>query len=318
MSPLAEGEWNLSYFSDGLNGGGDLTFGSWRSGLYLLKESFEIKYGDQDVDDARLPREDGLRFGEDFTGGSTITFELGVDTVDQAAAGIARHGANLAAVSALKAAWDAASLRGNPGEAAVLRTVQGGRARRFYGRPRKGDTSDTKLSRQGYTPTILTYATADGVAYDDVEKTERVGMVPADHHGLVGPLRSPLTMTGEGATKTPGKLWVGGDRPAWPIITFFGPISRPRCEVAGKWTAGLDLVLRAGERVAIDTRPFGRTARTVLRNGSASVAGALTRGTPRLKDLKLPVGRQSVKLRGGDPTASAYMVISWRDAYSYL
>ncbi|MFI1201604.1 hypothetical protein ACH4VR_19495 [Streptomyces sp. NPDC020883] len=313
MSQLAEGEWNLAYYSDGLNPGADFTFGSFRSGYYLL-EPFEIKYGDSDVGDVPLPREDGVRLGQDYRAGATLTFEVGVDTVDRASTS-ARHDANLDAVSVMTQAWDAESLRGRFGKPAVLRTRQGGRARCFYGRPRKCEPSSSKLTRQGYTPVIATFASVDGTAYDDVEQNIRVGMAPPPHHGLIGPLTSPLTMTGECATKVPGEIIVGGTKPAWPIITIFGPVTQPACELVGYWKVTLDLTLAAGERVAIDTRPWGRT---VLRNGHASVAGLLTRDSPTLKNMRLPIGRRDLVLRGKDPTATAYMIVAWRDAYTYL
>ncbi|MFP3990988.1 hypothetical protein U9R90_26680 [Streptomyces sp. E11-3] len=312
--PLAEGEWKLSYSANGIHPGASFTFGSIRSGFYLL-EPHEIVYGDTEAGDKPLPREDGIRFGQDFKAAATITFEIGVDTVDQAPGGHGRHGANLDALSALAQAWDAEAVRRRFATPAVLRTVQGGRARRLYGRPRRCASVGSRLTRQGYTPVIATFACQDGVAYDDVEQQQRIDIVPPSHHGLVGPLTTPLTMTGPSTSLPTSDVVVGGTGPAWPVITIHGPISRPVCEVVGRWKAGLDLDLGAGERVVIDPRPW---ARTVLRNGNASVAGALHRSAPRLADIRLPLGRQDFILRGTDPTGTAYMTVAWRDAYAYL
>jgi hypothetical protein len=312
--PLAEGEWNLSYSSNGIYPAANINFGTFQTGYYLL-DPYEITYGDADVGDTPMPRRDGVRLGMDFRTTATITFEIAVDTVDAAPTLLGRHGANLAAVSALGQAWDGEAVRRLFGTPAVLRTTQGGRARRFYGRPRKFAPAASRLTRQGHTPVVANFLSLDGIAYDDTEQTLRVDLVPPPHRGLVGPLTTPLRMTGTGATKVPGEAIILGTRPTWPVITIYGPIAQPACEVVGKWKAALDLTLKAGERVTIDPRPW---ALTVLRNGSASVAGNLTRASPRLTDMRLPTGRQDFILRGSDVTGLAYMTVAWRDAYAYL
>lgn len=312
--PLREGEWNLSYPSNGIHPGADFTFGTIASGYYLL-EPYEITYAEPDVGDAAMPRRDGVRLGQDYRSTATITFEVGVDTVDDAATLIGRQAANLGAVSAMAQAWDAEAVRRRFGTPAALRTVQGGRARRFYGRPRKFAPAASKFTRQGYTPVVATFLSTDGVAYDDVEQTLTVAINPPPHRGLKSPLTTPLRMTGAGATKVPGEAVIGGTKPTWPVITFYGPISKPACEVVGKWKVQLDLNLGPTDRVTIDTRPW---ALTVLRNGSASVAGQLTRSSPLLADMRLPPGRHDFILRGADATGLSYMTVTWRDAYAYL
>lgn len=313
MSP-AEGEWNLSYSANGIHSGTSFTFGTIRSGYYLL-EPYEIVYGDTDAGDTPLPRADGIRFGQDFKAAATITFEVGVDAVDDALTQPGRHGANLGRLSAMGQAWDGEAVRLRFATPAVLSTVQAGRARRFYGRPRKWAPAASQLTRQGYTPVICTFACVDDTAYDEREQNVRVNLNPPPHTGLVGPLTTPLTMTGEGSSKVNGDLIIGGTKSTWPYITIYGPLTQPAVEVVGRWKLGLDLTLAAGERVTIDPRPW---VRTVLRNGNASVAGLLTRGSPRLEDLRLPPGRQDLVLRGTDATGSAYMTVAWRDSYAYL
>ncbi|MFB8026029.1 MULTISPECIES: hypothetical protein [unclassified Streptomyces] len=312
--PLAEGEWNLSYSANGVLPGANFTFGTFRSRYYLL-EPYEITYAKTEVGDTPNPRRDGVRLGQDFRSTATITFEIGVDTVDSATTAHERHGANLDALSVLEQAWDGEAVRRRFGTPAVLRTTQGGRARRFYGRPRECAPAATRLTRQGYTPVIADFLSVDGIAYDDTEKSIPVSIAPPPHRGLKGPLTTPLKMTGEGASTTPGEAVVGGKKPTWPVITIYGPISQPACEVIGKWKVALNLSLAEGERVTIDTQPW---ALTVLRNGSASVAGLLLRGSPRLTDMRLPPGRHDFVLRGSDNTGLARMVVAWRDAYGYL
>ncbi|MDH6449678.1 hypothetical protein M2155_002086 [Streptomyces sp. SAI-119] len=311
--PLAEGEFKLTYSANGVHPGANFTFGTVRTGYYLL-DDFEVKNTDVTAGDTPLPREDGIRHGQDYTTGATITFEVGVDTVDEGATLLARHGANLDAVSVMKQAWDAKAVRDRMATPAVLSTTQGGRARRWYGRPRQCEKAASKLTRQGYTPLVATFAAAHTGSFDDVEQSVRVDMAPPPHRGIKGPLKDPLTMIGEGAGRVPGEIVVGGNRPAWPVITINGPISQPVCELVGKWKLGLNLTLKAGEKVTVDPRPW---VRTVLR-GSGSVAGLITRSSPFLEDLLIPTGRQDFVLRGTDATATAFMTVAWRDAYAYL
>lgn len=311
--PLAEGEFKLTYSANGVHPGAAFTFGTVRTGFYLL-DDFEVKDTDVTAGDTPLPREDGIRHGQDYTTGATITFEVGVDTVDDGANRLERHGANLDAVSVMKQAWDAKAVRDRMATPAVLSTTQGGRARRWYGRPRQCAKAASNLTRQGYTPVVATFATSHTGSFDDVEQSVRVDMAPPPHRGIVGPLKDPLTMIGEGSVRVPGEIIVGGNRPAWPVITITGPISQPVCELVGKWKLGLNLTLAVGEKVTIDPRPW---VRTVLR-GSGSVAGLITRSSPLLEDLLIQTGRQDFVLRGTDATATAFMTVAWRDAYAYL
>ncbi|NGO67887.1 hypothetical protein [Streptomyces boncukensis] len=311
--PLREGQWNLSYDADGIHPGADFTFGTLADGAYLI-EPYEIARGDTEAGDAAMPRGDGIRLGQDWRAASTITLEVGVDAVDDASTAAGRHNATLERVSHMAQAWDAEAVRRRWATPAVLRTVQGGRARRFYGRPRKFDPVASKLTRQGYTPVLATFVCIDGVAYDDTEQTLRVDIAPPPHQGLVGPLTTPLSMTGPGSSLIAGEAVIGGTRPTWPVITIYGPVRKPGVRVVDRWEAHLNLTLKAGEAVTIDPRPW---ARTVLRDG-ASVAGLLYRSSPRLDEMRLPPGRRDCVLTGTDPTSTSYMTIAWRDAYAYL
>jgi hypothetical protein len=196
----------------------------------------------------------------------------------------------------------------------VLSTTQGGRARRWYGRPRQFAPAASRLTRQGYTPLVATFGVTHTGSFDDVEQSVRVDMAPPPHRGILGPLKEPLTMVGEGSVRVPGQIDVGGNRPTWPVINIYGPISQPVCELVSRWKLQLNLSLKAGEKITIDPRPWVRTA---LR-GTGSVAGLITRSSPLLEDLLIPPGRQDFVLRGTDATATAYMTVAWRDAYAYL
>ncbi|MGI5337652.1 hypothetical protein ACQEVS_09775 [Streptomyces sp. CA-181903] len=311
---LREGQWNLLYDGNGVHPGVDFLFGTRETGFDLVAP-YEITYGDPEVGDVALPREDGVRLGQDYRSTASIAFSIGVDTVDDAPNVVGRHGANLGAVSLLGRAWRADAVRRRFGERAVLRTRQGGRVRRFYGRPRKFAPAASRLTRLGHTIVEATFLAAEDVAYDDRQQTTRVDMAPAPHRGLVGPLRTPLSMTGPGATKVPGEIVVAGDVPTWPVLTIYGPIATPQCEVLGQWMVTLNLNLDRGQWVRIDPRPL---VRTVMRNGNSSVADTLDRHSPLLADMRLPLGRHDLILRGRDDTGTSYMTVSWRDAYAYL
>ncbi|MER5482638.1 hypothetical protein ABT024_05390 [Streptomyces sp. NPDC002812] len=326
----ADGEWNLEYGAEGLHPAVDFTFGTIRSGFPLM-EPYEITYADGDLGDAPMPRTDSVRLGQDYRGPATLTFEMGVDTVPPAGTVVAfsRHANNLDALSVMAQAWDAEGLRRRFATPAVLRTMQAGRARRFYGRPRKWAATGSRLTRQGYTPVVATFTCVDATAYDDVEQSARIVLQPAPHRGLQGPLTDPITMGGAGVGTVQAGLHIEGTKAAWPVITIRGPITRPSVQLLDQvvpgpggterslpgWTVGLNLDLKDTDSVTIDTRPW---ARTVLRNGVASVAGALTWGSPRLENLRLPVGIQNMLLYGTSDTGTATMTVAWRNAYAYL
>ncbi|WP_328491178.1 hypothetical protein [Streptomyces zaomyceticus] len=326
--PLAEGEWNLWHGSYGMFAGTDFTFGTVRTGCYLI-EPYEITLGDSDVGDMALPRNDGLRFGRDRRAANKITFELGVDSVGSGSTRLARHAANLSKLSQFAQAWDAEALRLRYGHSAVLSTTQGGRSRRFYGRPRRWAAAGSRLTRQGYTPVVAEFQAVDDTAYDDVEQVERVplrwAVKPGGIRGpVIGPIwnggiRNPGYWPSPGPTPgwppvhLPGHVVNRGTKPTWPVITIYGQITNPVVKLSGRWTVTLDLAIKAGEAVTIDTRPWIAT----VTKGSASVAGLIRRGSPRLDQMRMPPGNCVFDLDGvGAP--NAYMNVAWRDAYSYL
>ncbi|MFJ8301358.1 hypothetical protein ACIQ9R_36405 [Streptomyces sp. NPDC094447] len=321
----AEGEWRLWYPSYRWYPGADFTFGTFRTGCYLTAP-YEISLGSRDNGDMVLPRGDGIRFGRDYRAAATITFELAVDGVGASSTRHGRHAAGLSRLSAFARAWDAESLRVRYGHSAVLATTQGGRQRRFYGRPRKWAAAGSRMTRQGLTPVVAEFQLVDDTAYDDVEQMERVPLVWANAAppSWFGPrLSAPI---GGGFPKPPpigpvtpndppGVVYVRGNKPSWPFITIHGPISKPAVVLEGWWTATFDLTLKRGEKILIETRPWIST----VTRGGASVAGLMRRGSPRLDEMVLPPGRQVFRLKhSGLPDPTAYMTIQWRDAFAHI
>ncbi|MEW1700114.1 hypothetical protein ACIQCR_17150 [Streptomyces sp. NPDC093249] len=325
MSP-AEGEWRLWYSPYRDLAGADITFGSVRSGCYLTAP-YEIAPGEVDAGDIALPRQDGVRFGRDRRGASRIVFELAVDASASSTTQLGRHANGLSKLSALSQAWDAEALRLQYGHSAVLSTTQGGRSRRFYGRPRKWAPVGSRLTRMGYTPVVADFQTVDDAAYDDVEQIERVPLRWVQPpRGVGGPIKGPIWSAGDRnpgywrppgpggkPEPPPGDIISKGTKPTWPVITVYGQITNPVIRLQNRWTLTFDLSLKAGEKLTVDTRPWIAT----VTRGSASVAGLMRRGSPRLDQMRMPPGRCVWDLDGkGAP--NSYMTISWRDAFSYM
>ncbi|MFD7830707.1 hypothetical protein [Streptomyces sp. MJM8645] len=324
MAFLREGEWNLTYDGDGLRPGADLLFGTLNTGIYLLNEP-SLDHADGVLGDAPLPQEDGLRFGQDTTSSTTVSFELAVDTVNAARTTVGRHTANLGAVDTLLAAWDAATIRRRMGAVAVLRTMQGGRIRRAYGRPRSIAPANTRFTRQGSTSLVATFLIADGRWYDDAEESTTPTAAPAPIRGLTSPLTAALSQRVPAPPQPPGAMPVAGTVPTWPVTTVYGPGRNPKLTFFGpdrtqqgdlrqRMTIGLDLALADGEWVTIDPRPW---ARTVLRDDTASVAGALTRSSPRMQDMLLAPGLQHVRYSVVDDTGTSRATVAWRPAHRF-
>lgn len=304
---MLDEQWLLSYPASGPNPGANFLFGTWGTGYLTLKRP-TIDYGEAVTDDQTQVAEDGRRFGRDYSGSMTLTFDVGVDTVDIG------DGApdNLDAVAALRLAWRADALRSRPGAVATLTGQYAGRQRVIYGRPRRFSVSEGRFDAQGYTGTLLEFAAADDLFYDGTEVATSITIAPATVRGLMDPLQEPL---GDFASGTSERIvTVSGNALAWPTITFYGPGSDLSVEFVGRFTVGISGALAAGTTVTVDPRPW---ARTVLTQARASYAGRLT-GVTRLRDMRLPPGDYDTVLRGLDATATARAVVRVRGAWTYL
>ncbi len=307
---LREGEWRLTYPRLGRLPAGDLTFGSMASG-YDLMEPPEITLGDIETGDAALPLEDGVRHGLDTEGAGNIQFKISVDTANLPPT--QRYAANMEALGRLREAWRAGALRNKPGAVATLETVNAGRTRVVYGRPRKYAPGASRLTRKGHTPVLAEFIISDGRFYGPPAATRTIISAAAPTGGLKTPLRTPLTTVQFASSAS--TLVVTGHALTWPIITIRGPISQPRVVISGQFEFGLDLRIRDGEAVTIDPRPW---ARTMVMTGGGSVSGFVSRRSPRLSDMLLTPGAYDVKLVGVDATGSARVEIGHSPAYGWL
>jgi hypothetical protein len=258
---------------------------------------------DQDAD---MPREDGVRFGRDRLGGGKVTLEGNIAEDDKDAA----H----AVYADMLRAWSGNNVRTRPGAVLALRGKWPGQnVRRCYGRPRKfAPTIDSRQS-VGLIPFVADFQASDPLWYSDAASTLELGIAGPTQPGFSTPLTPPITT--EAPATVPGKITVDGETSTWPVVTFHGPVRRPKLTVRGQWEVELDAELVYDQSVTIDPRPW---ARTVLRNDNASLAGKLTRASVKLSAMTLPPGQHTFQFEGSDETATATVGLSWRAAYRTL
>lgn len=290
------GEWTLAY------GAESFTFGLADSEAVFTKAP---DLGDAAIAaaDADRPRTDGVGFGVDFFGGRTLTFEFAIVRGSEAEA--------LAAYSRIARVWRADEVRQTPGATATLTARQGGRERVVYGRPRRISPDLDKVA-DGFITVVADFAAADDVFYGASDSVLTLALVPPPTGGLLAPLGSPLATTL--SSNRAGGLTVGGELPAWPVITITGPVVNPVVDVVGLWQIEARTTLADGETLVIDTRPHART----IRRDGAPVPGVLSRTSPRLGNAALPPGSYAVALRGTSQTGSASARIAWRDTFPTL
>ena len=283
------GEWAISY------PGTDLVFGD-ASGIHLSTHP-ELGPVNRTVDDADLPRTDGVVMGVDYVGGQAIGLSFGIDGKTEADVR-AKYGL-------LTSVWDAPTVRGKAGALAELVSDTG---RRAYGRPRRFAPTAFDLW-SSYIRAVADFETVDRHWYGPVDHEASVSIVPPAGGGLVAPLASPLTTTRSSDRST--VLEVGGEVPTWPVFTVQGPITNPVVEIVGLLRLEFNLTLAYDQSLVIDTRP-GR--RTILR-GTGSVAGALRRTSTRLVNASVPPGRYELVLRGTSAPGTSRVSMRWRDAF---
>ncbi|NHI16870.1 hypothetical protein [Microbacterium excoecariae] len=283
-------DWHLSF------PGTTLAFGTGESG-FSFDTAPAISAQSVRDEDAQSDSLDGRFFGRDHLDGGNVTFEIDImATTEEAARDLLRQARH---------AWRADTIRTTPGAVAALAAGSG---RLAFGRPRHFVSNDDNI-QSGVVRITADFATAEDAWYGPTW-TERIPFVPAAGGGLVAPLAAPLSTTSS-SDRSLG-IVVGGELPTWPVFTVAGPITNPVIEVVGVLRLELAVSLAFDEILTVDTRPF---ARTVMR-GSASVAGALSRSSTRLRDAAIPPGTHEVVLRGTSPTGTARLDISGRDAFS--
>lgn len=267
--------------------------------------------------------------GRDYQAGMNLTFEAAIDTVDQPLAQtysgnralITREQAqanrgvwNLDGVGYLQSVWNAQGLRNLPSSWAVLSTQRAGRTRQVIGRPRRCAPAHSRSYRGGVTPLVMDFQTVDQTWYDTTTSTSTI----SHHPNLVG---SGSTVHALGFNPTPvlparGTITVAGTRPAWPVLTFYGPMSNPVVTIGSKIAIHLGMTIYNGAWVKIDPRPW---VRTVVSDSGASFAHKLHPGDTMLKNYFLtPASYAFAAEYSGDTSNNSRIVAEWHNGWGWL
>ncbi|MEU0839487.1 hypothetical protein ABZ370_08450 [Streptomyces sp. NPDC005962] len=271
----------------------------------------------QDADNANS---DGSSPGRDFYGPRPLRFEAGIKTPGdpvKAAEILAR----------LERAVDRPDARTSPDGRHVLRGRWPGHAtRRMYGRLRRMEASSTATAVHGWIPLDIEFVGLDNPRwYDDEPSKLTLGLDQAapttgadrtvdEAMGRPAACR-PAAPNHRPADDRPGWVTNHGDVPTYPSLRVHGPVTDPRIwNTATHRTLELDLSLREGEWVEMETRPATCWA---LRNGTVNVANDLSPAS-RLDLFTLPPGRSEIAWSATDPSGTARLEVAWRSAYTTL
>lgn len=288
-------------------GGPGLVFGKVGT-PYFTMEHPQITAGDDRFGDVDLEREDGIVFGEDYAGGKTILFELGVQTWNNANP----HLAGADALEVLEQTWRSSAYRSSPTKHAVLRSrAVPGRTRIAYGRPRRYSEATSRLSHRGFSTVLCDFQTIDGKWYDEIEQTQTVKLTFKSSGGFKSPIKTPIR-TEPPAVAITRDVVVQGTVPAWPVITINGPVT-DAVATLGPLSLVFKGQLLAGESMTFDPRPWSRG---VLRQDGANLAGQIGFDTQPMRQFQLPPGTHAFGFLGFDSSGTSTATVSWRNAYT--
>ncbi|MFE4535795.1 hypothetical protein ACFRKB_12020 [Streptomyces scopuliridis] len=272
----------------------------------------------QDTDN---PNGEGSSPGRDFYGPRPLRFEAGIKTP-----GDPVKGADI--LARLERALDAPDARTAPDGRHVLRGRWPGHStRRMYGRLRRVETTSTATAIHGWIPLDVEFVGLDNPRWYDDELSElTLGLDQAarttdmdrtvdEALGRPATCRRTADPEHRPADDRPGWVTNWGDVPTYPSLRVHGPVAGPRIwNTVTRRLLELDLSLRGGEWVEIETRP--RTC-WALRNGSVNVANDLS-PVSRLDLFTLPPGRSEIAWSAVDPSGTARLEVAWRSAYTTL
>lgn len=273
----------------------------------------EISSPEIRTEDTSASRADGLLMGRDYFSGLTITFDINIKTRSpgdkgQAAKDLHRR---MAAAWFTEDTFVGAS-RLTPGEVSELYLTDDDRTLITYGRPREYQPSRGR-TRAGWIPVTASFRTITHKFYEAEWQHGSITTAPSTSTGLVPPFQFPLSTFS--VQVLDDFLFVGGDTETWLLTKVYGPISAPKIEVTNYYTieTSSNFSLGAGEWLEIDPRPWSRK---VMKNGTTPVAGKFTAKSRRISMQTLPPGTHRVVLKGIDPTGTARLETSWRNAWS--
>lgn len=262
-------------------------------------------YSDLRNQDTANPVLDSLSVGRDRRTPGIWQFKLFVNLLDFADA--------LDALDELANVWDAADVRGRPGEVMALRYRFADRTRLVYGRPGRFSAPLNNLAHDGYIQITADFAMTDPRYFDDEENAVDVFALSADAlTGFDVPFEAPIDFVGESTDPVEGKIIEVRGRKATPaIIEFHGPSIDPVVDV-GIWQAKLNGIIPAGETITLDARPQKLSA---TRKDGSPVTGGMVSRTTRIADLVIPRGDYAVTHTSRDTMGLSKATVRWRNAY---
>lgn len=293
------GPWRLAYE------GTDYEFGTHEHPVEVTE--WEQGADIHDVDDERLPRADGVAFGQDFIEAGEIVVSVKIDFTDAPYPHDECVRLAMRARSELARVWRADAVRSRPGAVAEL-TIGG----EFLveGRPRRARFDDA-LQASAVIYAELPFVPESSGAYmvgDAGGWHEAImRLVPSQVGGLKAPLRAPLRTSVESTRAA--TVQVDGDAPAHGIYELRGPIqSDAQIEIPTRWRLYLNRPLGDFDTATIDTRP-GHAA-TFL-NGVA--VQLLDPRSSLLSECTLLPGPNILTLRGSSIEGTAQVTARWRN-----
>lgn len=273
----------------------------------------EISSPDIRTDDIPVGRADGLMMGRDYYSGLTITFDINIKTrspEDNGAAAKTLH-------RRMAQAWftedtGVGPSRLTPGEVSELYLTDDDRTLIIYGRPRDYQPSRGR-TRAGWIPVTATFRAITHKFYEANWQHGSITSAPSSSTGLLLPFIFPLNTYASQVLDD--FLFVDGNTETWLLTRINGPIQSPWVEVTNYYNieTSSDFSLGANEWLEIDPRPW---VRKVMKNGTIPVAGKFKATSRRLSMQTLPPGVHKVTLHGNDPTGTARLETSWRNAWS--
>ncbi|MFI0156234.1 hypothetical protein [Streptomyces lydicus] len=296
----------------------DLQEGQWDLGGVLMGTGTSIRFkevtglgwpGTRESDVDR-PSADGTYPGPDYYTARTIEFDANIR--------VAGNGPACEAILAqIQAAADDPTIRLVGGATMPLRVRRpGSTTRRAFGRLRRC-APELAQAIHGYIPVDMAFEATDPTWYGDVEQTVDIPLGWMTGGGFTAPVVAPIYVTSaSAAAERPGWVTNAGTRDTWPVLRIQGPCSNVTIThvASGRVLSLPTLVLTAGQWLELDTRP-GQLS--VVRENGGNAETYLSPAS-RLDLFSLPPGTSEMRWTAVDPTNSARLTVTWRDAYTAL
>jgi hypothetical protein len=296
----------------------DLQEGQWDLGGVLMGAGTPIRFKeitglgwpgtrDSDVDQ---PSADGVFPGPDYYTARTIEFDGGIT--------VAGDGPACEAILAqLQAAADDPTIRLVGGATMPLRVRRpGSTTRRANGRLRRL-APEMATAIHGRIEIDMAFEATDPTWYGDTEQTVDIPLGWLSGGGFTAPVVAPIYVTSaSGSADRPGWVTNAGTRDTWPVLRIHGPCSNVTIThvASGRMLKLPTLVLTAGQWLELDSRP-GQLSVTRETGGNAET---YLSAASRLDLFSLPPGTSELRWTAVDPTNTARLTVTWRDAYTAL